>query len=150
MKRVLYRDDGGVSVIIPAPKSRRKDETEEQWLERVFLKATPEGATFLDVEDDQIPIDREYRNSWSCDGSTIKHDMVKARAIHKGKMRPARKPKLVALDVEYIMADESDDTIKKGIIADKKKALRDVTDMPEIELAQSIEDLRLAWPEILD
>ena len=43
MRRIIYREDGGVSVITPAPKSKREDETEAEWLKRVFDKATPDG-----------------------------------------------------------------------------------------------------------
>ena len=36
--RVVYKPDKTVAIIYPAPKSRKSDETEEQWLERVFSK----------------------------------------------------------------------------------------------------------------
>jgi len=36
----MYKRDGTVAVIIPAPKSRREGETERQWLTRVYERNT--------------------------------------------------------------------------------------------------------------
>ena len=78
MRRIIYREDGGISVIIPAPKSKREDETEAEWLKRVFDKATPEGAEFEDVGKDKIPQDREFRGAWTGKkGKGISVDKVK-------------------------------------------------------------------------
>ena len=75
--------------------------------------------------------------------------MPLAREIWRDKMRQARAPKLEALDVEYMQADEVGDASKKAIVAQKKKALRDVTSDPAIEAAQTPEELKLFWPSIL-
>jgi len=82
MKRILYNTDGTIAVIHPAPKSRRSDETEKQWLKRVFDKATPEGIEYEDVEDSKIPEDREFRNAWTGKkGKGISIDKVKKQEI---------------------------------------------------------------------
>ena len=82
MRRIIYREDGGVSIITPAPKSRRDNETEAEWLKRVFDKATPEGAEYEDVDKDKIPQDRELRNAWTGKkGKGISIDKVKKREI---------------------------------------------------------------------
>ena len=79
--RILYFADKRISVIHPAPKSKRSDETEEQWLGRVFAKATPEGVDFDDVEKDTLP-NREFRSAWEGEKITgIKINPTKKREI---------------------------------------------------------------------
>jgi len=74
-------------------------------------------------------------------------NMEKARDIHRAKMRDAREPLFAALDVAYQRATETGaDT--SAIVAEKQ-ALRDVTNDPAIEAAQTTEELKTVWPEIL-
>lgn len=101
------------------------------------------------VEKDSIPTDRAFRNAWKFAGGKVEHDMAKCREIHKQKLREIRAPKLSALDVEYMQADESGDAVKKAQIAAKKKALRDVTKDPAISLAQTPEELKSVIPAAL-
>lgn len=74
-------------------------------------------------------------------------NMSKARDIYRAKMRAAREPLLAALDIAYQRATETNSDTSE-IIA-KKQALRDVTSDPAIEAAQTIEELKLIWPEVL-
>ena len=86
MKRIIYREDGGVSIITPALKSKRDDETKAEWLKRVFDKATPEGVEYEDVEGSKIPQDREFRNAWTGEkGKGISIDKVKKQEIINAK-----------------------------------------------------------------
>lgn len=65
--RIVYRMDGGVAIIHPAPNSHREDETEKEWLERVFTKAMRDGlygCDYDDVDKSEIPTDRTYRDAW--------------------------------------------------------------------------------------
>ena len=63
-------------------------------------------------------------------------------------MRITREPLLAALDTQYQRATEiSADT--SAIVA-HKQALRDVTDDPGIEAAQTIQELQAVWPAVLD
>ena len=74
-------------------------------------------------------------------------NMAKARDIHRAKMREARAPILAALDVQFQRALETNaDTT--SIVA-KKQALRDVTVDPAIDAAQTTEELKAVWPEVL-
>lgn len=78
---------------------------------------------------------------------SITIDMAKARDIHRDRMRQARTPKLAALDVAFQRAHEmSNDT---AAIVAQKQALRDVTADPAIEAAQTPDELKMVWPEIL-
>lgn len=77
----------------------------------------------------------------------IKINMAKAREIHRAKMREARAPLLSALDVQFQRALEANASTAE--IVAKKQALRDVTSDPAIELAQTTEELKSIWPNIL-
>ena len=86
MRRIIYNLDGTISVIHPAPKSRQKDETEAEWLKRVFDKATPEGVEYEDVKKEEIPQDREFRNAWTGKKARgISIDKVKKQEIVDAK-----------------------------------------------------------------
>jgi len=61
--RVLYKTDGTIAVIHPCQASRRPQESEVDWLERVFTKSNPENFPFSDVDASELP-DREFRNAW--------------------------------------------------------------------------------------
>lgn len=55
-KRVIYpNDEGGVSIIVPAPGV-----TEEQ-----VLLAVPKGKAFQIVDVEDIPTDRTFRDAWT-------------------------------------------------------------------------------------
>ena len=74
-------------------------------------------------------------------------NMAKARDIHRAKMRDAREPLFAALDVAYQRATETGADTSE--IVAKKQALRDVTADPEIDAAQTTEELKAVWPEAL-
>ena len=98
--------------------------------------------TFIKIGDEErdaseltIPKDRIFRNAWQFNGNAVEIDMVKARDIHRENLRRERKPLLEDLDVEFMLAlERGEDT---SIIAAKKQKLRDVTEDPKIEAADT-------------
>ena len=54
-KRILFNGDGSIGIITPAIKSKKKTETEDEWLTRVFEKATPQGAVYKDYNEEDLP-----------------------------------------------------------------------------------------------
>ena len=76
-------------------------------------------------------------------------NMTKAREIKKDMIRAERAPMLAALDVEYMRAVETGDTVKQAEIAAKKQALRDATKDPAIATAQTPDQLKAVVPEAL-
>lgn len=100
------------------------------------------------IQENEIPKDRAFRNAWKDDGG-ITVDMEKARELHRQNMRIERAPVLAALDIEYQRADESRSRVEKDVIAEKKQALRDVTDDHAIDAAQTPEELKQVWPDVL-
>lgn len=144
MKTYIFeRVDGGVVVM-----RTNGDPAEEasRWPQKQKAEIT---GVIREVSEDAIPKDRAFRNAWKANGNRIEHDMEKCREIHRNKMRAARKPKLEALDTQYMLADEMSDALKKQQVAAKKKELRDVTAIPEIDQAATVEDLKAVWPDCL-
>lgn len=85
--RVVYKPDKSVVVIYPAPKSRRPDETEEDWLKRVFDKAMRtdlKGLPFDDMDISEVPPNRKDRGAWEGEkGKGISINPVKAEEQRK-------------------------------------------------------------------
>ncbi len=67
-RRVFYKPDGQVSICTPAPGSKRENEIDQEWLDRVFKKAAqnPKYATlpFDDIDATDLPADRSQRDKW--------------------------------------------------------------------------------------
>ncbi len=75
--------------------------------------------------------------------SIIKTDMVKAKEIHKARIRLAREPKLAELDVEFQKALETGASTT-DIVA-KKQALRDAPADSAIDAATDEAGLKAQW-----
>lgn len=96
--------------------------------------------------DYSVPNERIFRGAWVADDNEgiIDIDMTKARNIWRDKIRDARQPILEQLDVEYMRALESgNDTTA---IINQKQVLRGATEVPEIEQAQTPEQLKAVQP----
>jgi hypothetical protein len=80
----------------------------------------------------------------------IKVNLNKAKEIHKENLRFARSQEFKNLDIEFMRSLEVEDVQKIEEIANLKQQLRDITKSPEIDSAESVEDLKRHWPEILN
>lgn len=122
-------------------------ETEEDFVARIQKKDVPKDAEEVRIiEADDLPTDRTFRNALEPD---LTVNMTKARDIWKDAMRDARKPLLLDLDVQYMLADEVGDSEAKAAIAAKKQALRDITLDQGINKASTPDELKAVWPDIL-
>ena len=85
--RAMYKRDGTVAVIIPIAKSRRENETERQWLTRVYDKTISQqpdlqNILYDDIDDSNLPRGRQFRAAWTGrkqEGVTV--DPVRRQAI---------------------------------------------------------------------
>jgi len=110
------------------------------------IKDVPAGFPYKIV--DLLNIDDAYFNAYEFhpkNGAEV--NINKAKAIHLDKFREARKPLLESLDVQYMRALETEDTVKAAEIAVKKQELRDVTKTP---LPDTLPELKEVWPDILN
>lgn len=62
-QRIIYKnDDGGVSIIMPAPEC-----LENHTIEEIALKDVPFGKPFKIIDSSLIPTDRTFRDAWTVD-----------------------------------------------------------------------------------
>ena len=60
-QRILYQnDEGGVSILIPAPEC-----LVEHTIEEIAAKDVPAGKPYKIVDVADIPTDRTFRNAWT-------------------------------------------------------------------------------------
>ena len=71
MKRIIYKTEEGVSVIVPSPN----------WtgtMEELASKDVPSGAEHYIVDASTIPTDRKYRSAWELVNKKIEVNQAKA------------------------------------------------------------------------
>jgi len=109
------------------------------------IKDVPEGIEYA-VVNDLGNLDDEYFNAFEYQNMSIFCNIEKTKKIHLDKFRVARKPLLESLDVQYMKALESNDSVKAAEVATKKQELRDVTKTP---LPDTLEEIKAVWPSVL-
>lgn len=64
---VIYKnDDGGVSIIIPAPEA-----LEKYGIQAIAEKDVPEGKPYKIIDASEIPTDRTFRAAWTVDEADL-------------------------------------------------------------------------------
>ena len=110
---------------------------------KTFIKL---GAKRYDTAEWEFPSERTFRDAWAVDNTNdvITVDLEKAKDIWRDKIRAARIPEFEKLDTKFMKALETGADIT-DIIA-QKQALRDAPDLPEIDNATTIEELKAIQP----
>lgn len=110
---------------------------------QIFIKI---GANEYKAENYAIPSDRVFRDAWVANSETavISVDMPKAKNIWRNKLRAARIAEFSRLDAEFMRALETGSDVS-AIVA-QKQALRDAPAHPDIEAAQTPEQLKTVQP----
>jgi hypothetical protein len=63
-KRILYINNGNLSILIPAPEA-----LETMSIEDIAKKDVPNGVPYKIVTVNDLPTDREFRDAWEADMS---------------------------------------------------------------------------------
>ena len=139
-KIIVYnQEDGIMAVCIPANNSGLS-------IEEIAEKDVPKGLKYKIIDREELSHldNRIFRDAWVLDAKMKPIvDMEKAKEIWKDIIRQARKIAFEDLDIQYMRATEAgDDTTK---IVSTKQKLRDFTNNPEIESANTIEELQVIW-----
>lgn len=103
------------------------------------------AGNYYAIDPAVIPPDRTFRNALAFDPGTdhgFRYDLPKARNILRDRLRAERAPQLAALDVEMLRATTETPMVPSDGIAARKQALRDITDHPAIEAAETVEALK--------
>ena len=123
--RVVYKQDKSVAIIYPAPKSRRKLESESKWLERVFSKTIEAqydsdenqinplyGCDYEDMPSSFLPQNREDRESW--EGEKRKGITINQNKAQNNRKEKEYKDKINKRKEEMINQQAIDDLKGKG------------------------------------
>jgi len=139
-KIIIHNNGSSIRIINPILENDSKIEE--------FISANiPSGVECVVIDNSQFPVDFDFAMALEVNGG-LKFNSDKAKAIWKNKWREARKPKLEALDVEFMKAIELGQFDKQADIGAKKQALRDVTNT-EIP-GNTSEEIKSVWPSILN
>ena len=129
---IFENDDGWVSIVSPyyPPGTTAEQEGEiAAFIQRKDVPPLPDGSkrpSFI-VELSSLDGMRLFFESWRLrEGKVVWHKPA-ADELKRKHFRALRKPLLEKLDVEFIRALESGDTVLVASIAAQKKTLRDVT-----------------------
>ena len=116
---IFTNETGGVSVCTP---------TGELSIEEVKAKDTPSHSIIVD--DLTLPIaDKDFFDAWELSGTTVSINLTKAKALTKARLRIERESLLVAQDVLFQRALETNaDTT--AIVAEKTR-LRNITSLAD-------------------
>jgi hypothetical protein len=129
---IFTNSSGGVSVCYPSG---------ELTIEEVQAKDTPTGSIIVD--DSTLPHAYDaFFDAWELSGSTVSVNLDKAKVITKTRLRIEREPLLVAQDVAFQRALESNaDT--SAIVAEKQR-LRDITQLADA--STTLDELKALTP----
>lgn len=129
-QRIVYvrPEDGGISVIIPAPGV-----TLEQ-----AATAVPQGLTYKVMNAEDLPADRTFRNAWcDCPINGVAVDVPKAKSIAHDKRRAKRAEEFAPLDIQAtIPAQAQAAEAARQAIRDKYAAIQ-----TDIDAAATPEEL---------
>jgi hypothetical protein len=108
----------------------------------------------LDTAQYSFPQNRYFNDAWALSedenhNQIVVIDVEKAKEVWKRRMREARAPIMTKMDAEYFMALEKQDTSGAANIATTKQLLRDVTKLPELLNATTVEEIEAVWPDYL-
>jgi len=128
-------EDGGVSVIIPAPGVTRDE----------AVKAVPAGLSYDIVARANIPADRTFRSAWELSGSTVVQNLTKSKAIAHERRRAAREAEFAPLDIQATIP------AKASQVESDRQAIRDKYDALQIAIdaATTVEQLKAAAAAVL-
>jgi len=129
----------------------RRDPTDENIFEEIGRTGFSgrQAVKYRNIDPADIPQDRTYRNALIDTGKKLTFDMGRAREIHKDRLRRMRAPLFEKNDLALRDAILDGDQEKIGLYTSRRDALRAVTDDIRIGSAKTIDDLKVAIPQVL-
>lgn len=91
--------------------------------------------------------DRDYRNALEDAGGTLRHNIIKARELHRAVLRHKNGDKLMFLDRAWLDCSASADALGAIAVEAKRKMLRDFVNDPRIDTATDVATLKTITPD---
>jgi len=141
MKKIIYKTKTGIAVITPSASAIRN----KMPMEKIITDShIPEGSEFKIIDESEMPKDYSEFKGFEGLQSALNYDMTldveRAKEIKKAKLRHERVPKFADLDKEYMLADETQDDVKKADVIASKQRLRDITKL--VDSAKTISAIK--------
>ena len=108
---------------------------------------TPGGAGVTGwriLRDGDVPADRTYRDALIDTGEAIVHDMGRARAVHRGRIRARRAEAMRELDAKWMRATGQGKVAEADAIEALRQQWRDAPADPRIDAAETTSELTRA------
>jgi hypothetical protein len=118
------------------------------------IKAGIQGHRPLHVtgtcDESELPKDLYFRDAWELVGGKVLVNMPRARSIHLDRIREARDAALLGLDVKFLRAVESHDTVAQDELRTLRIELRDIPETFDLGNDRDTpERLKSRWPDNL-
>lgn len=143
MKKIIYENAAGVSIITPCEEARLKGETDDEFAARIGQKDAPAGVPVQIVDESAIPSDRTFRQAWKAGVVKVEHDIPKCKVIAHEKRRAMRAAELAPLDdiiAKQIPGNNPQQVeVQRQVIRDKYAAVQTA-----IDAAQDVETIKAA------
>lgn len=136
MKVIVFTGDtGNACVLTPVYPPDLTQEQEAEFLAQrqqrdipPFADGTSRQSFIKDSDSSEVKAMTHLFSAWRIDSDgNITLDRAAAEELKRSQFRALRKPLLEKLDVEFMRALESGDSVLLASISTKKKELRDVT-----------------------
>lgn len=99
------------------------------------------------LTNEEALADQTYRGARYLDADrNLRHDMARARDIHRGLLRQARDLAFKKLDGQWMRAQGRGDAEGAAAVEAQRQALRDAPADPALEAAASLDEVRACWP----
>lgn len=120
--------------------------------ERVARDPDSRGVTLLGwrpaSEEDRAMVhkDRDYRNALEDAGGKLRHNMVKARELHRQVLRHINGDRLLRLDRQWLDASAEGKKAQADSVQAIRQGLKNLVNDPRIDAAQTIDELKAIQP----
>lgn len=101
----------------------------------------PQVLTWRIIDEQDIPADRTYRDALE-DNGALRHNITRARELHRNLLRAERSNKMVELDGKWMRATGQGDKQSANAIEAERQKWRDAPADPRIDAAQTVQDLK--------
>jgi hypothetical protein len=154
----LTHADGSVEIMQTIPRRNGSVPTLMECLAKWHPSRRAEIVSVVPVDPASIPADRTYRAALAVIAGRLGVDMAKARAVHRDRIRDARRAKFTELDDEAailvrriaLTGGTQAQRDRLQALEQRAQALRDAPQDPAIDAATTLEALKTVWPAILD
>lgn len=138
------REDGGLSVVVPAPAERLNGESEDDFARRIADKDVPPGVAYTLLDGTALPASRRWRGAWRLAAGLVGVDVPAARLLRRAELLAERDRRLPLVRAKIERAEDEGLAVPLALLRARRRNLRGLEATLDGELASA------ATPEALD